>query len=370
MDKEPTISQEDKDFISYLRGFAILSIVFGHVGGYWSMKPLSSYLHLSGSTFFFFLAGGVLYHSYQRTRSLRDYYSRRFSNLLVPYYLICIVALIFFSLSEQSLPAPDLMKAVSWILIRPSHEQMPFPLGQLWFLHTYVMLIFFSPMLFWVYSKKPLCFFLLGCASLTLSVIKVFFDLKCSVSLLRWDLYNLAFYGLFFMAGVGSFSSRKSSIRRTAVIVFVVALVARALLCTTQIPLDLTYSFINKDILYIVPSVMFISLVLLFKHGIYAAIKKAGIVEGFLLFFHKHTFSIYLLHSLSIYASELLLDKVAFTQKTFLYGIVKFLIVLFLVAVMAIPFTRLSQAVAKSMNARIRDIRVFGVGRVPKSEQQ
>lgn len=370
MDKHPAISQEDKDFISYLRGFAILSIIFGHVGGYWILKPASSYLHLSGSTFFFFLAGGVLYHSYQRTESIQHYYSRRFSNLLVPYYLICVIAMIFFISSQQSLPAPDVMNAISWLLIRPAHEQMPFPLGQLWFLHTYVMLIFFSPLLFYAYDKKRMWFLFLGSAFLALSVIKVFFDLHCSISLLRWDLYNLSFFGLFFMAGVGAFSNQKSTVRLAAVIVFVIALVARALLCTTEIPLDLTYSFINKDILYIIPSVMFISLVLLFKHGIYTAIKTVGVGERFLLFFHTHTFSVYLLHSLCIYLSEVILDTVEFTERTFSYGIIKFLIVLCLVALMAVPFTKLSQAVARSLNGKIKDIRLFGASRFSKSEQQ
>ncbi len=57
-------------------------------------------------------------------------------------------------------------------------------------------------------------------------------------------------------------------------------------------------------------------------------------------FFYRHTFSIYLTHTLAIYLVEVTFFSFFPMEKNFLYGIVKILLVLSVTAVISIPFSK------------------------------
>jgi peptidoglycan/LPS O-acetylase OafA/YrhL len=87
------ISPTDSRFLAYLRGLAILVIVFGHCGGGWVFKPYSGFLNVFVPVFFS-LSGAVCYHSYRRSHSVGDYITKRVVGLLTPYYLLCLLSLV------------------------------------------------------------------------------------------------------------------------------------------------------------------------------------------------------------------------------------------------------------------------------------
>ena len=118
------LAPDQRDLIACLRGFAIISIVFGHVGGYWALMPYSSYMHVTGSSFFFFLSGAVLYYCYLRSESLKSYYVKRLSMLLIPYYAVCILSIFVYFFVEKSFPLYDFENLMAWILIRPSNSRL------------------------------------------------------------------------------------------------------------------------------------------------------------------------------------------------------------------------------------------------------
>ncbi len=71
-------------------------------------------------------------------------------NLMVPYYLLCILSLIVFIITQGHLPSPNFGNILCWLQIRPT--QMPFPIGQVWFLNTLFIIFLFSPLYFRLYK--------------------------------------------------------------------------------------------------------------------------------------------------------------------------------------------------------------------------
>ena len=146
------LAATDSSFLAYLRGFSIFVIVFGHVGGFWFYRPYSEFLHVFVSIFFY-ISGAVSYYSFNRVKSVKTYYIKRFTGLLVPYYLMCILSLLVFFIVNQKLPAFSVDSVLKWIEIRPSNALMSFPLGQVWFLHTLFFIILASPLFFLLHAK-------------------------------------------------------------------------------------------------------------------------------------------------------------------------------------------------------------------------
>ncbi len=69
-------------------------------------------------------------------------------------------------------------------------------------------------------------------------------------------------------------------------------------------------------------------------------------------FFYRHTFSIYLTHTLAIYLVEETFFSFFPMEKNFLYGIVKILLVLIVTAVISIPFTKTAALVISLLKSK------------------
>jgi peptidoglycan/LPS O-acetylase OafA/YrhL len=349
------ISQEDMDFISYARGVAILSIVFGHVGGYWYFQPYSSYLHVCGSSFFFFLSGSVLYHSYHRAQSTKSYYIKRLSSLLVPYYLICILSLIVYYSVNKSLPNADIHKILEWLFIHPSKKDMPFPLGQLWFLYTYVYIISFSPIIFYLYNKWRNLFLLILAALVSLATIQYFYNIRDTITIFAFKLYYFPFYNIFFMLGVLLFSKKRDykNIFTVVLAVIIILMISVVFYAQGDVFQNIDKYVENQNIIYVLLTFAFILIVLFNKYEIVTFVRRYFFLHHSLLFFHKHTFSVYLLHSFSIYIVELILKINGYVIDDAISGLGKFILVLIIVCLMSVPFTYISKLAANSISRTI-----------------
>ncbi|WP_456432061.1 acyltransferase family protein, partial [Thermosulfuriphilus sp.] len=186
--KTPDLSRQDSEFLRYLRGLAIFIVVFGHVGGFWFYRPYSGFLLVS-VPIFFMISGAVSYPSYRRSGPLSFYLAKRTISLLIPYYLLCLLCLGFYLLQEGRLPSFSAERLIRWLLIRPSKEMMPFPIGQIWFLYVLLIISFLSPLYFFLWKRFPRVLGLICLLFLMLSLLQHFSDISQNFHLLFFDFF-------------------------------------------------------------------------------------------------------------------------------------------------------------------------------------
>ena len=199
MDTDIKISKEDSAFLTYLRSISIFIIVFGHIGGFWAFKPYSEFLHVFVPVFFF-ISGAVSLPSYTRSKSIFHYYLKRFTGLLVPYYLLCLLCLLVSILQNGEIPLFDWHNLSLWLQLSPPGGASPFPLGHIWFLHTLFFIILISPLYFHFVNNKKILAILLFLA-ITPSAIQLIYDIDNSFYLFGNNLFKPTVHSSFFIFG-------------------------------------------------------------------------------------------------------------------------------------------------------------------------
>ena len=336
------LSTFDQKYLAYLRGFAILTIVFGHVGGYWAIDPYSSYLHASGSTFFFFLSGPILCHNYFKAQSISHFYIKRYANLLIPYYLICLLSLFYYFTLFGRMPEIEISNVLRWITINPSNDIMPFPLGQLWFLHVYIMLFLFSPLIFYLYKNNFQIIKAIFFLSILFSFVPFFLKKKISFYLLGFNLLDGFFFLSFFILGIWSFDKERKISK------FIILYLPILLFFLMNRNYNVSSSFENRDIVACLVTYSFIGFVYTFKKYIFCVL-DFKIIKNILNFCHKHTFSIYLTHTFLILVSEKYFGLDGSGGRTIFYGINKFLVVIVFTCMVSYFFTLISKRVVRTL---------------------
>ncbi len=347
------LAPEDSIFLAYLRALAILGIVLGHVGGFWFFKPYSSYLFVIVS-FFFFLSGAVSFYSFKRARNIFVYYKKRIIKLIVPYYMLCILCLLVYISLNKELPYFNLFKFLAWLQIRPSDNMMPFPVGQIWFLHSLFFIILFSPLYFYLVDNDSIVLYFILAFCFSLTILVLYMKHLCHYFIIFHNhLYKSLAYSYFYILGILYFmpySKIRSNIYLIIAIVVNLTLIIYMLLFLKVNP-DIDAHNFPPDVYYFLVSTFSLSVVLLFQNRIYKLFNHINIIDKILKFFHRHTYSIYLLHTFSIYIVERVFGLVNPIHKTIGYGLKKFLLVLILTCIMSIPFTYIADCVSKYLIA-------------------
>jgi len=337
-----TLSDSDRRFLAYLRGLAILVIVFGHVGGFWFYEPYTEFLHVFVPVFFF-LSGAVSYYSYRRSNSVVEYLKKRVLRLLVPYYLVCTLSVAAYVAENATLPGFTVGNLLMELTIRPDRGLQGFPLGGVWFLHTLIVLSIASPVLFWLYDRAPKLLMCALCTPIGLSTVQLFGDVHHLFDLAENNLYKPIVHSTFYVLGYVYFSS--DALRKKWVLAASVAggiLLSLGLVAALDLRVDYTYHAFSPDLYYVSGSLAAIAALLLLQTAILNACGRLPPAGRILDFMHRYTFPIYLLHPCAIYLTERLLGLVHPTGAFVGYGIAKFAIVLASTCVMAIPFGYLS----------------------------
>jgi len=336
------LSKSESEFLSYLRSLAIFVIVFGHVGGFWVYRPYSEFLHVFVPVFFF-ISGAVSFFSYNRSVTTISYYKKRFIGLLVPYYLLCALSLLVFIVTKQEFPTFSIVNILKWIQIRPSNDMMPFPVGQVWFLHTLFIITSISPIYFRIYNKSVHVIYALLFFIVCISVTPLFFNISKYVYIWGNNLYRPLIHSGFYVFGMLAFSS--VSFNRKNILIFILLIGILLSVATVYLlNLDIDYAFhtFYPDLYYVSGSFAAISLMLLSKNMLLYCVTKILILKSIFNFFYKHTFSIYLLHSFGIFISESVFGLVDPDKKTITYGLAKLIVVLLITCLLSIPYTKLS----------------------------
>ena len=354
------LTQEDSQFLKILRAVAIFVIVFGHVGGGWIYPPWSQFLNVS-VPIFFFISGAVSYNSYLKKNSVAHYLCKRIIGLIVPYYCICIFSIFIFLFQHAEFPNFDIHHLIQWITVGPSNRIMPFPLGQVWFLHVLIIINLFSPVFFYFYYKNRIIYILILCLSLFLSSIPIISNFVPEFIANKLVLFQPvvgflpAIHMLFFCLGFYVFDNVKIITNKFSIMVILIS-ISVSILFVRLLGMDINYANHGSppDTYYVIIGVGSIFFFVLIRKNIllyYNASPKyfRSIVD----FFFKHTFSIFLLHTFGIFFVEKVFGVVDPPEKTIFYGVTKFILVLLVTLSMAPVFTKLTNTISNKLSMHL-----------------
>lgn len=347
--RQVILNKKDKEYILYLRSVAILVVVFGHVGGFWIFRPYSEFLHVV-IPIFFFLSGVVNHYSYKKTGSLTSYYFKRFSRLLIPYYLLCGLSLTVYISIYHTFPVFNFEKLSQWLLIRPGNNIMVFPVGHVWFIQTLFFILLFSPVYFYLKKVRMGLLVLTLISIIMLASLQVWIDISNRFYIFNNNLYLAVFHSFFFIIGI---NYSDEYIKKNPLNIFLIAacclLIAVTLIFYFKVDVDLGNHTFKPDIYYLSVSLFHIIVFLVLKDKIVHMINSRILIKKMLFFINDHIFAVYLLHTFAIYLSEIFFGFATPWGNKILYGICKFSIVLIITCILASPFTRLSQYLTISL---------------------
>jgi len=346
------LTRRNSEFLAMLRATSIGIIVFGHVGGFWFFKPYSEFLHVFLPVFFF-ISGALSYYSYKRSPSPLNYYVKRVLQLLIPYYLLCVLSLIVYLCQHHTFPKIVLNELILWLTVNPPNQLTPFPIGQVWFLHTLIIITLLSPIYFLLYSYKPSILFIFCILVLCIAGVQTTITGSDIFGMHTNDnIYKPLVHSIFYILGIVYFQSQYMDNKASLLIVAIISLaMSIGLVYVCNLNIDYEFHTYRPDLYYVSGCIFAISLLLLAKNVFVAIIGKIHLAGLVLAYMHKHTFSIFVLHSLAIYLSETLLGLSNPEYKTISYGLIKLMCVVALTALMSPPFTWLSTLITKNMLA-------------------
>ena len=301
-------------------------------------KPYSEFLHVFVSVFFF-VSGAVSYDSYQRSGSVAEYLSKRVIGLLVPYYLLCALWVMIYIVAHLDCPRVSLYDLVAWLSVRPIGSEKAFSIGQVWFLHTLLVISLLSPAYFTLYRYKPKLLAVLLALPIAVSAVQMHCNIDDFFLFAENNLFKPIVHSVFYVLGFVYFSSH--ALRKTSRLVEICVVCLLASVGVERLlSLNPDYEFhtFAPDLYYVAGCMAAIAGLLALQNGLLAVCKNSRFLGAALGFMHRYTFPVFLLHSFSIYLSEKVLGLVHPQSNYIVYGVVKFLIVLLLTCVLAIPF--------------------------------
>ncbi len=337
------ISLEDSILLKYYRSLSIFVIVFGHTGGFWFYEPYSSFL-LTVNAVFFFISGSVSIFSSTKWKTYKMFVLDRYISLLIPYYLLCLISLLVYIVNNHSIPDFNFDYLLKWLTMRPSNQIMPFPIGQIWWLQTLLLITLWAPLFFWLNNTKEKYNWLIIVFCLFLSTVQLFSNEKMNISFIGFYLYNASFYSAFFIFGL-FFTTKKKYFIKPLLALYIIVGLSGCLMLIYTFDLNISYAIhcFPPNLYYALGSLSLIGSMLLTKKCFIQIINRYKFISIVLLFFYKHTFSIFLLHTFSIYFCENYLWFILPEEKNMLYALIKFISVLIITCLLSIPFTAISK---------------------------
>jgi hypothetical protein len=302
-----TLSAADRAFIDHVRGALILRVVLVHLGLSWFYLPYSSYV---GAFFpaLFCVSGIVSFYSFRRAPSTGSYLIKRLTRILITFYIISGLAyFVMFAIDPRFF---SLSQLLNWLLVNPDVKDQPYPMGQIWFLRSLILLtIFVLP--FFLLAKKNIHFLLIPISiSLALAAaqqidnVGPFFFLKIE-SLRAINLYQpLVNMGYFCFGAWACYSSNLHRVRVMFAMAAVGVAVAVSLYYIQQHSLDLTDHAYYQDLFYLSLGYAGIGIIFGLRLPIVVFIARYNFFHNVFSFFSYHAFSIFMIHSFFVYFSE------------------------------------------------------------------
>lgn len=298
------LSQSDSQFLDRLRGVSVSRVVLGHLGLFWLFPPYTGFL-MALLPLLFMVSGAVTFMSWQRSSSNAAFVIRRLIGILVPYWIFCALALLYYCLSSASIPEWNTEAILDWILINPDPKRMPFPMGQVWFLHALALMMMFAPLAFRAIAARRSSVFIFLALCVTLSAVQFFTRIDREMTLFGHNTYQAVSNFGFFVLGAAYFGFETRPRRFTLLAGALVALAIAVSLGVAAAPkLDYKYHSFAPNLYYLAGCFVAILLVLALQKQISALLGMLPPLDKALTFVSNHSFSVFLLHSFFIFGAE------------------------------------------------------------------
>jgi peptidoglycan/LPS O-acetylase OafA/YrhL len=343
--------KKNSKFINYLRGASILRVVLVHLGLSWIFLPYSSYVGIFLPVLFF-CSGYVFLSLYRKSILATKYLYARLLGILIPFYLVYGVAvLISVLIGANEIPAfPEILKI---LIIAPSDEYMPYPLGQIWYLRVLLFCTLLSVFIFYAAQKNSLFLLLPAFVAAVLSVIQSYEPIAKSLSFVGHNFYQSILYGAYFFIGSYFLTFDWRKYRKTiffisaanlgvAVLFFIYGSLSSANLSA--------YAY-APNLFFFCLGVLGILICLLLVEQIEWILEKVSIVRAVLLYCSQHSYGIYLIHSFLIVFSEFYFGWVSISASP-LIALSKIAFVVFGSMVLAYPITYLSKFIINAFRMK------------------
>lgn len=350
-----SISKADMVFLDRLRGLSIFLVVLGHLGLYWFARPYSPAI-VSFLPAFFFISGAVSIGSFCRSKTVVGYLEKRLTSLLAPVYLLAIIAgVIAATFYDFGLSAHYFWM---WLQMIPNSEVMPFPLGQVWFLHAMIVITLLGTLLFKVFGFNSRLYLIVIVACFTLSVSALFVD---SPEYLRLGLHNLFkpivhfgffVFGCYWVMNRNFFSNTKSLLLG----IFFTA-IAFMLVSSLNLSVNMEDHVYNPDGYYIALSYGCLFLLLSAGGFFEWILSRLKLLDRVVLFGGKYSYGIFIIHSFFIFFSEEVFGWVGVFSNPSV-AVIKIIFVFVCSYIFAVPFTFLSNLVVSSVRQFARKVSV------------
>jgi peptidoglycan/LPS O-acetylase OafA/YrhL len=347
------LNKRDSAFINQLRGLSMLCIVLGHLGLFWLYTPFTELLH-SMVPVFFFVSGVVAYYTLKSAKTVRQFYVKRFVGLLVPYYLACVLSIAVYLAIYRAFPTFDWSLLIRWMTISPTRKSMPFPLGQVWFLHALAIITVLLPWIMASLRRSTPIALLLLLPVLIVSYVQLFDRIDRSFYALGHNFYQALIAFAFVTFGATWFLDER--IRRRSVVwtIFLVSVaVAVGSIIGLGLDIDLSKHAYAPNLYYLSMGYAAIALLLLAQPVIERLCSVFTRIDYWLQFFGRHSYSIFLLHTFFIWGSEQWLGLVDVGESP-VHAILKVTFVLSTTAVVAPYFTWLCDRIVPRVLAKLQ----------------
>jgi peptidoglycan/LPS O-acetylase OafA/YrhL len=298
--RENTIGNDDVLFIDRLRGASILRVVLVHLGLSWFWPPYSEYV-LIFLPLLFFVSGAVTYFSFLRAQHVFKFLLRRCLLILTPYYLL--VGLIGFgaALLSSTCIFTDLRGVINWIIVNPSSADSPVQIGQVWFLRSLLVMNFLAIPVFLLARRYRTFLLIPVLVAMLLASAQMFGPVHKLFVFEGFNFYAALSNMGFFFFGAWFYSIRASGKNLPVGGLLGICVIAAIAVATVlKMEAGMSRHTYAPNIYYVLWAFAAILLVLFLQKQITFVLNKLRVIDRFLLFFSKHAFSVFLLHSLVI----------------------------------------------------------------------
>jgi len=337
---EIVVSNSDRVFINRLRGFSILRVVLAHLGLAWIFLPYSQMISTMLPSLFF-VSGAVSFSSFTRANDKLYFLKRRLMTLVIPIYLVVFLAfLTIFVFTQQWLFSLDGLSR--WLLLNPRKYVMPFPLGQVWFLHTLALLVLISFPLFYFSLKKKVLFNCVIVCSILLSVSQIFYEIGPMLIIHEHNLFKpLVFIGFYLFGALWISNVKDFEVNKCFIACLVCIVISVGLFLVSDASILMADHVYFPDGYYVFLSYAMVFLFLATKIQINYILDHLYWLDRFLIFVSKYAYGIFILHSLMIYLVEEYLDLRGVFNTGFAI-VLKIIIVITASCIFAVPLSKLS----------------------------
>ncbi|EIK46710.1 hypothetical protein O59_000731 [Cellvibrio sp. BR] len=298
----PSLSAQDSEYVNYLKGASILRVVLVHLGLSWAYLPYSSYIGIFLPVLFF-CSGFICISLFLKRKTTKAYLIKALIGCVTPFYLIYILSLAVKStFAEVDLSVEHLFRV---ILLSPSSDQMPYPLGQIWYLRVLLFCLILSPLIFTISANKHYLILIPAITGLALSSFQFFIPFGKELNFFGHSFFQELVYSSYFFIGAYCFLiDWRKKLRGITYLFGICILGLLAIISLTNTSNNLSDHAYYPDIYYFLFGLVGVLLCLLSANIVQPLISHLSLLKVILNYFARHSYGIFLIHSLLIVATE------------------------------------------------------------------